>query len=111
MITGMIGIYNCIVSSLNGQIQTHDIARRTKFSSTHNFCIKYGNESCHFVGHYKLKPIDYVALFNHREQSDAIIASIGSSNVSKTKNKAYTTSSTSIKNTCDDVSSQISEVN
>ena len=111
MITGMIGIYNCIVSSLNGQIQTHDIARRTKFSSTHNFCIKYGNESCHFVGNYQLKPIDYVALFNHREQSDAIIASIGSSNVSKTKNKYSTASYTSVNNTYGEVSGKISQVN
>ena len=58
-----------------------------------------------------MKPIDYVALFNHREQSDAIIASIGSSNVSKTKNKYSTASSNSVKNISHEVSSKISAVN
>ena len=28
-------------------------------TSTFNYYIKYVNESCHFVGHSKMKPIDY----------------------------------------------------
>ena len=58
-----------------------------------------------------MKPIDYVALFKHKEDSDSLTTSIYCSTVAKTNNKASTESSTSIRNTSDEVSDQITAVN
>ena len=78
---------------------------------THKFYIKYGNESCHFVGNSITKPIDYDTLFKRKLHSAARTSSIGFSTVAKTPNKTYTSSSTSVKNTSDKVSGQITAVN
>ena len=66
-------------------------------SLTHKFYIKDGKQTCHFVGHSKLKPIDCVALFKIQEESAALTASIASSNVAQISKISSTTSSTSVK--------------
>ena len=48
---------------------------------THISYIKDRKQTCHFVGHSKLKPIDYVALFKLQEHSAALTASIAYSTV------------------------------
>ena len=50
---------------------------------TRTFYIKDINEAFNFVGHSKLKPIDYSVLFKLKELSAALTESIGSSKVAK----------------------------
>ena len=78
---------------------------------THKFYIKYGKQKCHFFGHSKLKPIDYVAFFNIQEHSSALTASISSIKVAQTREIFPTTSSKSVKNTSQEASGQIASVN
>ena len=60
---------------------------------------------------WKLKPIEYVALFNLKENSATLTSSIASSTLSKTHNKYYNASSISVKNTSHEVSGKIAAVN
>ena len=78
---------------------------------THKFYIKDGNDSYHFVGHSKLKPIDYATLFKRKENSAALTSGIASSTVVKTKNKASTATYTRVKNKSHEVSGKITAVN
>ena len=59
----------------------------------------------------KLKPIDHATLFKFKEHSDALESSKDSITVSKSKNKASTESSTSVKNTSHEGSGKITAVN
>ena len=58
-----------------------------------------------------MKPINPVAFFKCQEHSAAFTASIASINVAKTKNKASTTYSISVKNTSHEESGQSASVN
>ena len=80
-------------------------------SLNHMFYIKDGKQTCHFVGHSKLKPIDYVALLNLQQHSAALTASIYPSTVAKRKKQSSTKSSTSVKNMSHEASGQIASVN
>ena len=55
--------------------------------------------------------MDYVTFFKCKDHSSALTSNIGSSTDAKTKNKAYTVFSTSVKNTYNEVSVQIELVN
>ena len=87
MVIAMIGSYNYIGIIFNGYNRRHDTVVRIIFSYTQNFFSKYEHESCHFVGNYQLKPIEYVALFKLKENNATLTSSIASSNLSKTNNK------------------------
>ena len=62
---------------------------------TYKFYIKYGNESCHVVGHLKLKPIDYDAFFKCKGFISALASSVVSIDVVKTQCNDYTATSKS----------------
>ena len=87
------------------------LKKNTLCSLTHKFHIKDRNKSYHFVGHLKLKPADYVEFSKRQEHSAELTVIIASSNISKKKNKASMSSSTSLKNTSHEVSGQIIAVN
>ena len=53
-----------------------NIKRNPFWYLTHKFYIKYGKQACHFVGHSKLKPIDYNALFKTQEEIAAITENV-----------------------------------
>ena len=63
-----------------------------------------------FFGHSKLKPIDYVALFNIQEESADLTESIASSTVSQTKKTTSTTYYTSGKKKPHEASVQLASV-
>ena len=65
--------------------KTRDLKKNQFCSKNHKFYNKYGIKSCHFVGHFKLKPIEHVEFFKHQHHIDAITVSIASITVTKTK--------------------------
>ena len=77
-----------------GRPKKVNIKKNLFCSLTHKFYIEYGKGML-FFGHSKLKPIDYVALFNIQEESADLTASIASSTVSQTKKTTSTTYYTS----------------
>ena len=64
-----------------------------------------------FFGHSKLKPIGFFVYLKLEYNSDVLTSSIAYSTAVKTKNKAYTEYSTSVKNTPHEVSGKIAAVN
>ena len=73
-------------------------------TSTYKFYIKDGNELCHFVGHPKLKLIDYGAFFNHKEFSAVLESSVGSTDVGKESNNVYIATHKSVQDKSNEVS-------
>ena len=68
-------------------------------------------QTCHFVGHSKLKTVDYIAFLVLQQHSAALTASIYPSTVAKRKKQSSTKSSTSVKNMSHEASGQIASVN
>ena len=66
-------------------LKTPDLQKNPFCYYTHKFYIKYGKQTCHFVGNLKLKSIDYLEFFNRQDHSAPLILSIASINVAKTK--------------------------
>ena len=46
--------------------RNQDRTNNTFCTSTYKYYTKYGNESCYFVGHSEMKPIEYDVLFNRK---------------------------------------------
>ena len=94
-----------------GRSETLNIKKNTFCYYNHKFYINNGKQACHFVGNSKLKPIDYVVVFNIQEESAAITASTDSRTVVKTKRTSSTTYSTSFKKMPHEESGQTASVN
>ena len=70
-----------------------------------------GNESCHYVGHSKLKSIDYDAFLGHKQLSAELTSCIVYSTVSNKMDNTSTANSTSVKDKSYEVSIKTSSVN
>ena len=58
-------------------------------TSTFKYYIKYGNDSCNFVGKYNLKPIEYKAFFMSKYFSAVIASSVVPIFDNKSSDNAY----------------------